>query len=169
VTGEAHCNRRLGDIGLGRSDHDGARKSYERALPLYRKIGNVLGEANCIKGLGDVDQAEGEIELARQRYERALPLYRKLGVAIGEANCLQRLGDIDEAKGEIARASGRWREALALYAGIPEPQSIGLTHIRLARNAATPAEAAEHRQAARKAWESIDRPDLIEKYLGKDG
>ena len=46
--------------------------------------------------------------------------------------------------------------------------SIGATHIRLARRAATPAEAAEHREAARKAWESIDRPDLIEKDLGKD-
>ena len=88
---------------------------------------------------------------------------------LGEANCIQRLGDIDVAGREIARACGRWREALALYARIPDPYSIGFAHIRLARHAATPAEAAEHRQAARKAWESIDRPDLIEEYLGKDG
>ena len=68
----------------------------------------------------------------------------------------------------MALACGRWREALALYARIPDPYSIGLAHIRLARRAATPAEAAKHRKAARKAWESIDRPDLIEKHLGKD-
>jgi hypothetical protein len=87
---------------------------------------------------------------------------------LGEANYIQSLGDIDEAAGEIARACGRWREALALYARIPEPYSIGFAHIRLARHAPT-AEAAEHRQAARKAWESIDRPDLIEQHLGRDG
>ena len=63
----------------------------------------------------------------------------------------------------------RWREALALYAKIPAPYSIGSTHLRLARRAATPAEAAEHPQAARKAWELIGRTDLIDEYLGKDG
>ena len=73
------------------------------------------------------------------------------------------------ARGEIALACRRWREALALYAKISEPYSIGQTHIRLARRAATPGEAADHRQAAREAWESIDRPDLIEQYLDKDG
>ena len=87
---------------------------------------------------------------------------------VGEANCIASLGDLDEAKGEIARACGRWGEALALYARIPEPYSIGLAHIRLARRAATPGEAAGHRQAARKAWASIDRPDLIDEHLGKD-
>ena len=71
-------------------------------------------------------------------------------------------------KATIAPARERWREALALYARIPEPYSIGSTHLRLARRAATPEEAAEHREAARKAWESIGRPDLIDKYLGKE-
>ncbi len=56
----------------------------------------------------------------------------------------------------------RWRST----AGFPSPIPIGFTHLRLARRAATPDEAAEHREAARKAWESIGRPDLIEEHLG---
>jgi len=87
---------------------------------------------------------------------------------LGEANCIQCLGDIDEAEGEIEPARGRWREALALYAKISRPYSIGSAHFRLARHASTPEEAAEHREAARQAWESIDRPDLIEQFLGKE-
>ena len=86
---------------------------------------------------------------------------------LGEANCIMSLGDIDKAKNDFAQACGRWRQALGLFVRIPEPYSIGAIHLRLARCAATPEEAAEHREAARQAWESIDRPDLIERYLGK--
>jgi hypothetical protein len=48
-----------------------------------------------------------------------------------------------------------------------EPYSIGAAHRRLARVAATPAEAAAHREAARRAWASIGRADLIAEYLDK--
>ncbi len=44
---------------------------------------------------------------------------------------------------------------------------IGGAHLRLARVAATPAEADAHREAAQRAWASIGRADLIAKLLDK--
>jgi tetratricopeptide (TPR) repeat protein len=165
--GEAVCIARLGDIALRRSDSDGASGRYEAALPLFRKVGSVLGEANCIASLGDIALRRSDHDGARQRYQAALPLFRKVGDVLGEANCIQGLGDVDEAYKDIASARRRWIEALALYGRIPNPYHIGSVHHRLARRAATPAEAAAHRAAARRAWASIDRADLIAEHLDK--
>ena len=67
----------------------------------------------------------------------------------------------------VLAALARWREALALYAQINDSYSIGHTYLRLASLALTPEEAAEHRDAARQAWVSIDRLDLIDEFLGR--
>ncbi len=169
MLGEANCIYLLGEIAGERSDRQGARERYEAALSLYQKVGNVLGEANCIRGFGDIALGQSDHKGARERYEAALPLYQQFGDVQGEADCMRGLGDIEEAQGNIAAACDRWREALALYARIPEPKSIGLTQVRLARRAATPEDAAQQREAARRAWESIDRSDLIEKHLRNSG
>ncbi len=81
-------------MALRRSDHEAARSRYEEALPLYRRVGDILGEANCISGLGGVAARRSDHEASRSRYEEALPLYRRVGDILGEANCIKSLGDI---------------------------------------------------------------------------
>jgi tetratricopeptide (TPR) repeat protein len=166
VHGEAACIEGLADVALARSDHEGARQRYEAALPLFQKVGDVLGEPNCIRRLGAIAHARSDHEGARQRYEAALSLFQNVGSVRGEANCLMGLGDIAESRGEVAIARQCWLSAPAFYTKIPEPYSIGFAH-SLARCSATPDEAGEHREAARGAWDSINRSDLIEQYLGK--
>ena len=128
---------------------------------MYRQVGDVLGEANCIRSLGDIALALSEHGEARARYEEARPMYRQVGDVLGEANCIQGLGDIAKALREPDEARADYVAALELYAKIPEPYSIGWSHLRLARLAPTPAERARHVEAARAAWLRIDRPDLV--------
>ena len=162
VLGEADCIYRLGDIALNRSDHDGARYRYKRALPLYQQAGDVLGEANCIKGLGDIAGDRSDHDGARAQYERALPLYQRVWSVLGEANCIKGLGDIAGDRSDHDGARAQYERALMLYQAIPEPHSIGWTLIRLARLTSADSERARHWHAAREAWASIGRDDLIE-------
>ncbi|HEY1346660.1 MAG TPA: tetratricopeptide repeat protein [Streptosporangiaceae bacterium] len=164
VLGEANCIQRLGETDFGRSDLDGTRARYEQALPLYRQIGDVRGEANCIQGLGEIDLASSDHDTARARYEQALPLYQQVGDMLGEANCFWRLGDIDLRRSDLDGARARYEQALLLYQAIPEPYSIGWTLVSLAQLDTTDSERSLHWRAAREAWASIERNDLIESF-----
>jgi len=50
----------------------------EEALPLYRRVADVLGEANCIKSLGHIAFAEQRPEEARKEFFDALKLYERI-------------------------------------------------------------------------------------------
>jgi tetratricopeptide (TPR) repeat protein len=160
IQGEAACVSRLGETALARFEKDAARKAFEQALPLFRQIGDILGEANCIKGLGDVALQLCEHEAARKAYEQALPIYRQVGDTLGEANCIKNLGELALEGSDADTAHSSFLSALRLYEQIPDPYSAGLAHRNLAR-LSEGKDRMHHIAAARAAWASIGRADLV--------
>ncbi|MCP4714606.1 MAG: hypothetical protein GY868_05760, partial [Deltaproteobacteria bacterium] len=99
----------------------------ERALPLYRKIGDVLGEANCIQSIGGIHFRESRNEDARKSFERALPLYRKIGDVLGEANCIQRIGKYLIAEDRVSEGGEQFERANSLYQRINDKYNLAVS------------------------------------------
>jgi tetratricopeptide (TPR) repeat protein len=169
LRGQADCIRGLGDIALERDDYDTAQARYQQAQQLHEQVGNVLDQANCIMRLGDVARVRSDLDTAQARYEEAQPLYEQVGQILGQANCIQGLGDIARARSDHPTALAHYEEALALNQRIRVPYSIGSSHLRLARIAESQAERHQHVQAARTAWTSIGRADLVEELEDEFG
>ena len=105
----------FGNMAIARGDHDGARRWYERALPLYQQIDDVSLAADCIQRLGDVALERSDLEEAQARYQRAVRLYRQARSVDGAANCIQRLGDVALERSDLEEAQARYEQALKLY------------------------------------------------------
>ena len=69
--------------------------------------------------------------------------------------------DIAQEEGNRDESEERYLRALTLYEKLPQLHSIGMTHRRLARLASDEGARRDHVSAAREAWRSIGRDDLI--------
>jgi tetratricopeptide (TPR) repeat protein len=128
---------------------------------MYRKIGNLQGEAICLQSLGDIALARSEYDEARKHFDDALLSYRKVGNVLEQANTLRALGDLAAARSLSDEARSRYTEALTLHGTVGDPSAIGLDHQHLALLARTIEERTLHADAARAAFTSIDRSDLV--------
>lgn len=164
--GQANCINGLGAIALNCFDLATARNHYTEALPLFIHVGDVLGEANCIFCLGEIALRRADSVTATASYAKARPLFRRVGNVLGEANCIRGLGQTLLAQGDIESARTHYETALALYRRIPDRYSIAWTHLLLADLPDAPDRDA-HLAAAREAWLSINRTDLIAEHLDK--
>ncbi|MBP7444799.1 MAG: tetratricopeptide repeat protein, partial [Zoogloea sp.] len=86
--GEANTLRALGDLHLRNARLDDARKAYENALELYRKVEDRLGEANTIQGLGLLALNSKDPAEAFRLFARALHLHVRVDNKLGQEAAL---------------------------------------------------------------------------------
>jgi tetratricopeptide (TPR) repeat protein len=147
----------------------GTTSVLEAAASASGQVGDKNLQGEALYRLGVVALYRSDLATAQARFEQARRLYEQTGDIPGQANCIQGLGDLARARSDPDTAQARYGEALALYQRIREPYSIGSTHQRLARIVESDAKRHQHIQAARAAWTSIGRTDLIEQFTGEIG
>jgi CHAT domain-containing protein len=101
-------------------ENEAAIAAYDKALALYRKLGDKLGEANCYLSQGDVAFLTGDNAGALALYAKAIPLYQAVGSKLGEAWACHGRGKCLEKQGDPAGAEVALDQALIAVESLRE-------------------------------------------------
>lgn len=106
-----HLGRMYGTIGK----KDLALEYYERALHIYRAMGNRQGEGRTLNHIASVQENLGRAAPARELHEQALTIVRANGDRKGEADSLSGLAWIAHSQGQQEKALSYYEQALHIY------------------------------------------------------
>ncbi|MFI6910362.1 ATP-binding protein [Nonomuraea sp. NPDC050394] len=112
---EANALQDLGKILRVIGDSTQAAVHHDRALALYRGLGDRLGEAHALQALGWVSYETGAYVEAVELQTKALAMYRDLGDRLGEAHSQRALGWVSYETGAYVEAVELQTKALAMY------------------------------------------------------
>jgi len=96
-----------GDLLRSRSEFKDALEHYQRALPIYKAIGDRTGEVRALITIGFVYQTLGEHDKALEYYQKSWPE--------GETRTLNSIGAIYIELGDYRKALQYIQEALSIY------------------------------------------------------
>lgn len=94
-----------------KSNNPGAIQSYEKALAIFREIGDKPGEAMCLTNLGFVSKKTGDLASAIKYYEKAIEINREAKNDPGLYTSLSNLGLSFYTLGDIPKALANYFEA----------------------------------------------------------
>ncbi|HVR96375.1 MAG TPA: CHAT domain-containing tetratricopeptide repeat protein [Thermoanaerobaculia bacterium] len=104
-----------------------ALAAYERALPVWRQLGDRRQEARTLAALAGVRRTLDEIAPAHDLYLQVLALWRQLGERAFEADTLDRIGLCRARLGRYGEALEAFEAALALERGEGDRYAEALT------------------------------------------
>jgi tetratricopeptide (TPR) repeat protein len=90
---------------------DTAMRSYERALPMLRDVGDSFGEALVLRRIGGIYLARREPKLACSYFQRAFDTYRILDSPQGLAQTLYWMGLLSVQEERYADAERKFNQA----------------------------------------------------------
>jgi predicted ATPase/class 3 adenylate cyclase len=122
-TDQARFDEAFGGVAYWQSDRETATRHYDRALEIWRELGDRREIANALynRSYADmIDVMEGVItelpkDFATPMLDEALAIYRELGDKGGEGNILWGLGSIYYFTADAATAEGWYHQALELH------------------------------------------------------
>ncbi len=107
-------------------------KLYEKALAIFREIGDRRGTAIALNDLGMCLDDAGEVERAHAAYTEAVAIDRELDDREALASTLTSLATNEAKVGDRALARELFQESMRLAAELGSPIGIAVGHLNLA-------------------------------------
>ena len=119
--------RSLNDIGLvyqilGDLTH--AEDKINKAIRIYKEIGNEELFANSLNNIGNILTTKGDFEGALNKHNESLTIRQKIGDKEGIAGSLNGIGIILKTKGDLKGALDKYNESLAIQQEIGNKEGI---------------------------------------------
>jgi predicted ATPase/DNA-binding CsgD family transcriptional regulator len=115
------------------SDFESARRHLERALTLYRDLGDRLGIVASLRTLGSIALDRADLDEAEPLLLEVVALAAEAGARWEEASALNLLGVVAYSRGEYQAAVRRAEEAEARWRDQDDTGHVGLARACLAR------------------------------------
>lgn len=130
---EAHALRCAGMLAMELGDYAEAQHRLERALGLWRALGQRARQAEALYGLGVNASETGDLEMAQSRLEAAVSIQREVSDRWGLSTSLNDLGYVRMLLGDRAAARRDLEESLQLKETIGDVQGVAyaLTNLSL--------------------------------------
>jgi tetratricopeptide (TPR) repeat protein len=117
-----------------------AIESYNRALAIFRAIGNQREEAVSLRNLGKVYHAQGRFQEAVEHADQARAIFHTINNDLGEFLCLQDAIEIDSIREQYESNINRyissiqlWQERNNRYEEASSWKDLGVTYKKLGR------------------------------------
>ncbi|MBX7223636.1 MAG: CHAT domain-containing protein [Blastocatellia bacterium] len=150
---EAQAESAIGFVFFTLGDVEKAQVQFERALALYRLIGNRSSEAVQLENLGQVAVRNKDIKKALDLFEQALAIHEAVKAPLTLGECQLKVGGVYELLGEYAKALELYRKALGIFTAIQVRTSEANALYHLGRGLRLTGNLAAAREALTPAWE----------------
>jgi tetratricopeptide (TPR) repeat protein len=132
-TAHAQALVAAGILNVRRGDRATATDQLERALALFRDLGDEQEIARCTAELGHVAVEAGDLDRATRLYADAVEQFGRLGNRTRQAVALANLAAIEGRRGESATAAEHGRHAIALQRENGDVAGLGVSLANLGR------------------------------------
>jgi len=105
----------LGYNYLSKNNYGAARSNFQKAVNLYRDLGDRRGRSNTLIGLGDIFREQGNYSDAEIYYNSADSIKEAMKDNQGKAYCYTRMGSVYELRGNYPKALEYDLVALSIF------------------------------------------------------
>ncbi len=127
-SGEADALNRLANVSYEAGDYGEAKRLFEDALGIWRRVGDLKGLGRALNNVADTLMMQGDLAAAKPLFEQGLSFTRESGDEALRALMTVNLADLAFRQGdlELARSTGRAGVELSRISGYDYAAYMGL-------------------------------------------
>jgi CHAT domain-containing protein/Tfp pilus assembly protein PilF len=121
---------KIGSNNRVNSNFEMAFDYYEKALPIYKKLNDLIGQGSVYIGKSDIYLLIGDYSKVLEMCDKALPLLERAGSFVGQGHVCLRRGAVYSKTGNKKLAKEMYEKALSCFEKTGDPYGLGYSYLK---------------------------------------